>query len=101
MSWSRMACGMIASVLAIAIATAITALRATGSLGHVGQQRELTRPLDGPRDLVLVATTCASDPTGPDLPALGDEAPKGGKILVVDLVHLIAAIRTRLPATGS
>ncbi len=58
--------------VAVAVSTAV-ALVAAAALSDVREQRELTRALDRPGELTLVAPARPSDPAGADLPAVGDE----------------------------
>jgi len=96
----RIACGIRLPVLAIAIAIAATASGAlVRRLGDVRQQRKLASALHGARDLVLVPTAGAGDAARADLAPFGDEAPQRAKILVVDLVDLLLAVRARLAPT--
>src|SRR5687768_15868907 len=90
-----MACGI---GLPVAVAPALVA--AVGP--DVRQQGELARTLDGGRDLVLVTTARARDAARADLAAIGDELPQRGDVLVVDELHLVAAVRAGLatPAAG-
>src|SRR4051812_38257079 len=91
--------------LAVAIAAAATtaafALVAAGALADVREQRELTRALDRRRDLVLMPAARARDPARPDLAAVGDELAQGGDVLVVDELHLVAAVLAGLPASAA
>jgi hypothetical protein len=87
------------AVAAITIATATA--RVIAAFGYVGQQCELTRALDGARDLALMTTAGSGDPTRTDFPAIGDEPAQGRNIFVVDLLDLVPAVRARLPAGRS
>src|ERR1700712_4910169 len=106
-SWScrRMAWGMVYRLVATAAATATTAaafaLVAARALADVRKQRELTRPLDRRCDLVLVPTACARDSTRADLAAVGHELLEGGDVLVIDELHLVAAVLAGLPASAA
>src|SRR5947209_16714270 len=95
-SCRRMACGMVPLAIAVAVAVAPAAFAAAASLCHVGQQRELTGALDGAGDLALVAAAGSRDAPRADLPAVGDESPQRGDVLVVNLLDLLAAVRAWL-----
>src|SRR6476620_9221756 len=74
---------------------------ATGSPGSacgrgVGQQGDLAGVLHRDRDVTLVLTAVAGDPTGPDLAAVGDELPQQPGVLVVDVLGLVLAERAHL-----
>src|SRR2546423_13385153 len=81
-----------AMVVASAIVTA---------LGHVRQQGQLARALDRTSDLALVAAAGAGDAPRPDLAAVGDQPAQRADVLVVDLLDLVAAVRTGLAPTAS
>src|SRR3954463_13140377 len=103
-SLSRIASGIALALLAIAAvpATAPTALGALlAGIADVGQQRDLSRPLDRLGELVLVATAGTADPAGADLAALGHEAAQGRDVLVVDLLDLVLAVRAGLAPAGT
>src|SRR5690348_10802791 len=55
----------------------------------VGQQREVTRPLDRGRELALVERLGARDAARHDLAGLGDVLLQDREILVVDLLHAL------------
>src|SRR5439155_8118711 len=79
-------------LVAIAAAASAAAARALGrALGDVRQQRDLARPLDRGRDLVLVPPASARDAARADLALVRDVAPVLGDVLVVDLVDLLTA----------
>src|SRR5262249_21219599 len=84
--------------VAVATTAALTALAST--LGDVRQQGKLPRALDCAGDLALMTPARAGDPPGADLAALGDESAQSRDVLVVDLLHLVAAVRARLPTSG-
>src|SRR4051812_45571718 len=94
-----------AVVLAVAVAPATPAaaafIVAPGALADVGQERQLARALDRAGDLVLMPAARARDPARPDLAAVGDELPQGGDVLVVDELHLVAAVLAGLPAPAA
>src|SRR3954467_14943688 len=94
-----------AVVLAVAGAPAAPApaafIVAPGALADVGQERQLARTLDRSGDLVLVPAARARDAARPDLATVGDELPKGGDVLVVDELHLVAAVLAGLPASAA
>src|SRR5262249_55005349 len=70
-------------------------------LRDVREQRHLPRALHGSRDLELVPPAGARDAARADLALLRDVAPELGRVLVVDLVHLVAAeVAALAPATG-
>src|SRR4029453_963515 len=69
----------------------MTCMARAPSGGGVRQQRHLARALYGDGDLPLVAPAGAGDPAGADFPLLGDEPPELVRVLVVDLVDLVAA----------
>src|SRR5690349_3667925 len=89
-----MACGI---GLPVAVAAALVA--AVGP--HVREQRQLARPLDGGRDLVLVPAAGARDAARADLAAVRDELAQRGDVLVVDELHLVAAVRAGLAAAAA
>jgi hypothetical protein len=97
-----MACGIaytssltiaVAAITAVATATALAS-----ALCHIWQQRQLTRTLDRPRYLTLMAAAGAGNPPRADLAALGNEPAQHREVLVVDLIDLLPAVRTRLTA---
>src|SRR3954454_16721445 len=90
----------VAVAVAIAVRTAALVARVAG-VAHVGEQRDLARPLDRRRDLVLVPAAGARDAARADLAAVGDELAERADVLVVDLVDFVAAVLARLPATGT
>src|SRR3954447_4664437 len=106
-SWSckRIAWGMVYRLVATAAAAATTAaafaLVCSGALADVRKQRKLTRPLDRRCDLVLVPAAGAGDATRPDLAAVGHELLEGGDVLVIDELHLVAAVLAGLPASAA
>src|SRR3954454_24664718 len=106
-SWSckRIACGMVYRLVATAAAAATTAaafaLVCSGALADVRKQRKLTRPLDRRCDLVLVPAARARDSTRADLAAVGDELLQGGDVLVVDELHLVAAVLAGLAPSAA
>src|SRR3954452_3484052 len=77
-------------------AAMIVAFAIVTALGHVRQQRQLARALDRPGDLALVAAAGAGDAPRADLAAVGDQPAQRADVLVVDLVDLVAAVRTGL-----
>src|SRR5215217_4867549 len=91
----------VAVAAAAAAAASALALVCSAAFADVRQQRELARPLDRRRDLVLVPAARARDPARPDLAAVGDELPQGGDVLVVDELHLVAAVLAGLPASAA
>src|SRR4051794_40529300 len=97
-----MAWGMRLLPIAIAIVAprpaALVAILAV--VADVREQRDLARPLDRRGDLVLMAPARAGDPPGADLAAIRDVLAEGRDVLVVDLVDLVAAEATGLPAPG-
>src|SRR3954471_25056741 len=99
-----MACGtvvLLAVAIAAAAAAAAAVLVAAGALADVGQQRQLARALDRAGDLVLVPAAGARDAARADLAAIGDELPQRGDVLVVDELHLVAAVLAGLPAPAA
>src|SRR5438270_12207608 len=68
---------------------------AAAPLGHgalaVGQQGQFAGRLDGHGHIALVLGTVARDPAGPDLAAVGHEAPQQVDVLVVDPLDVVAA----------
>jgi hypothetical protein len=69
----------VARFLALTVAVAVTvAISASTTLApafcDVRQQRQLSRALDGARDLALMTTARTRDPPRTDLAALGDKA---------------------------
>src|SRR3954454_6775070 len=88
------------AVAAAAAAAALALVRA-GTLADVRKQREFTRTLDRRRDLVLMPAARARDTALPDLAAVGDELAQGGDVLVVDELHLVAAVLAGLPASAA
>src|SRR5688572_21683845 len=103
-SWRRMAWGMGGLALAVAIAAAVTIAVVTrlARIADVREQRQLAGALDGRGDLILMPAARAGDPPRADLPAVGDELPQRGDVLVVDELDLVAAVRAGLaaPAAG-
>jgi hypothetical protein len=89
------------SLRRIAVATAAAADALRRGLGRVGQQRDFAGALDGAGDLALVPAAGARDAARADLAALGDEPAQAGDVLVVDLLDLVLAVRTRLAAPGT
>src|SRR4051794_16750763 len=91
--------------LALAVAVAVIATPALvarpARVAHVREQRDLTGPLDGGRDLVLVPAAGAGDAPRADLAAVADELAERRDVLVVDVLDLVAAVLVRLPATGA
>src|SRR5207248_6079740 len=77
-----------------AIAAAVVAI--VPALGDVRQQGQLARALDRRGDLALVTAASSRDAARADLPAVGDHPAQGADVLVVDLVDLVAAVRTGL-----
>src|SRR5437588_8953386 len=69
--------------------TSIVELLAT--VGHVREQRHLTRTLDRNRDLSLMAPARTRDAPRPDLALLGDVTTQLVRVLVVDLLDLLLA----------
>src|SRR6476469_3458384 len=69
-------------------------LSATGR--GVGQQSELAGVLDRDRNVALVLHAVAGDPTRADLAAVGDELAQEGRVLVVDVGHLLLAELAKL-----
>src|SRR5438034_11725389 len=92
---------MVLPVSTAAPAAAATLLVSAGALAHVGQQRQLTRALDGTGDLVLMPAAGARDAARADLAAVRDELPQGDDVLVVDELHLVAAVLAGLPAPAA
>ena len=88
------------SAVGVAVLLAFTFVAAR-ALAHVRKQRELTRTLDRRRDLVLMPAARARDTARPDLAAVGDELPQGGDVLVIDELHLVAAVLAGLPASAA
>src|SRR5438067_1195751 len=64
----------------------------------VGQESHLAGALHGCANLDLVAAARTRDAARPDLALLGDERTQGGDVLVVDLLHLVAAEAAVAPA---
>src|SRR5690606_20309377 len=62
----------------------------------VRQDREETRTLDRRAHLPLVPRTHSADPTGKDLPTLGDEAGEAALVLVIDRTGARLTDRTGL-----
>src|SRR5215211_502112 len=62
------------------------------ALAHVGQEGDLARPLHRERELLLMAARQPRDPARADLAAVGDEAPQGREVLVVDLLDVDAGV---------
>src|SRR6185503_13548626 len=60
-------------------------------VGHVGDERDLPRPLDRGLQLPLVLGAGPRDPARQDLAALGHERPDQLDVLVVDVVDLVRA----------
>src|SRR5215210_5971814 len=98
-----MACGigLPVAVAAVSVAIAVTPALVAAIGPDVRQQGELAGPLDGGRDLVLVAAARARDAARADLAAVGDELAQGGDVLVVDELHLVAAVLAGLPASAA
>ncbi len=69
--------------------------RRTG-VGHVRQQRHLSRAFDCNRELSLMPATCPGHPRRADLALLRDVAPELARVLVVDLDDLVLAEQARL-----
>src|SRR3954468_13538444 len=67
------------------------------SVGDVGQETELPRPLHGESKLALMAPAGPRDAGGADLALLAHGAAEGAEILVVDDVDLVPAEGARLP----
>src|SRR5262245_43103017 len=67
---------------------------------HVREECHLSRALDGCRHLDLMPAAGAGDPPRADLPLLGDVPPELRDVLVVDLLHLVAAEVAALPLPG-
>src|ERR1700743_736726 len=86
---------------AAATAAAALALLRARALAHVGQERQLAGALDRAGDLVLMPAARARDATGADLAAVRDELAKGGDVLVVDELPLVAAVLAGLPASAA
>ena len=61
------------------------------SVGYVGKQCHLTRSLDCGGELSLMKSAGAANASRKDLRSFGNEFPKFGNILVIDLVHLVLA----------
>src|SRR6185436_14030064 len=71
----------------------------TGSaLGDVRQESQLAGPLDSGGELVLVPAAAARDAARADLALVGQVAPQGREVLVLDLVDLVPAEVTALSA---
>ena len=83
------------------VAIAATTTMVSAAFGHVRQQRKLPGPLDGASHLALMPTARSGDPPRADLAAIGDESAQHGHVLVVHLLHLVPAVRTRLAAGRS
>jgi hypothetical protein len=98
MAWGTTSALELALAVTIAAEAALAPV-ATGSLGDVGQQRELTRTLDGASDLTLMTAAGAGDPPGADLAPFGDEPTERPDVLVVDPVDLVATVRAWLAPT--
>src|SRR5215216_658848 len=97
-----MACGMARLPVAVAVATALVAPALVAAVGpDVWQQGELAGALDGGRDLVLVAAARARDAARADLASVRDELPQRGDVLVVDELHLVAAVRAGLATAAA
>src|SRR6187399_703245 len=67
------------------------ACSSTDLIGHVRNQRQLTRALDRRLQLPLVQRAGAGDPPRLDLAALGQERRQQADVLVVDVVDLLRA----------
>src|SRR5207249_1892281 len=61
------------------------------------QQRHRARPLDGERQLPLVARAVAGDAAREDLAPLGEEGPEHARVFVVDQHALVGAEAADLP----
>src|SRR5690606_19970069 len=61
------------------------------SVDGVGQQRDLTGPLDGPGQLALMAGAVARNAPGQNLRPLRKEAAQPPRVLVVHLAHFVDA----------
>ena len=66
--------------------------------GHVGQQSDGARALDGGGQLTLMLGAGAHHAAGQDLAALAGEAAKFHDILIIDALNLVYAERANLPA---
>src|SRR6266511_2174486 len=77
----------------------MTSIRDCLAVGDVVHERHLASPLDGDRDLILVAAAGARDPPGADLALLRDEAAQDADVLVVDL-HDAFPAEVAVPAPG-
>src|SRR3954454_7952113 len=91
--------------VAVAVTIAVTARAALvarlAGVADVGQQRELTRPLDRRGDLVLVPPARSGDAARADLAAIRDELPERVDVLVVDELDLVAAVLAGLAASAA
>src|SRR5436190_1448796 len=65
--------------------------------GHVRQQGDGARPLDGVRELALMPCAAPGDAAGDDLAPFRDEAAQTSDVLVVDEVDLVRAELADLP----
>jgi len=67
-------------------------------IGYIGQQGNLSGPLDGLRQLALMDGAGACGPAGQNLASLGQKAAQLDGVLIVDLLALVHAKLTHLPA---
>ena len=67
-------------------------------VGHVRQERDLTRPHDRRAEFALVQRAGARDAARQHLAALRDEAGQHAHVLVVDVVDLVRTELADLPA---
>src|SRR3954453_13823597 len=98
-----MACGIagLPVAIAVAIAVAVPAALVAAVRADVREQGELAGALDRRGDLVLVPPARAGDAARADLAAVRDELTQRGDVLVVDELHLVAAVLARLAAAAA
>ena len=70
-------------------------------VGDVGQQSDLTGPLDGLSQLTLMHGAGAGGPAGQDLGALGNKPTQLGSILIIDELALVRAELADLTALAA
>src|SRR6202012_1973644 len=87
--------------VAVWVALAATAAVVAAAFSHVGQQRKLPGALDRAGHLALVPAARSGDPSRANLASIGDESAQHGHGLVIHLLHLVPAVRTRHAAGRS